>query len=198
LPGSLNRLPRTFYDRPTREVAEELIGKALLRKVGKDWLGGWIVETEAYLHERDPASHAARGKTRSNASMFADSGTLYVYPIHAKFCLNAVTLPAGTGAAVLIRAIEPVWGVERMRRHRGIDAVRKLTSGPAMLCQALSVTRKDDGSNLIDDERIGIFAAADAPPRRIAATKRIGISKAAHRRLRFVDRDSSFLSRRNA
>lgn len=195
LPVRLQRLPPAFYDRSTTIVARELIGKLLLHRVNDEWLGGWIVETEAYLEHSDPASHSARGKTASNKSMFASPGTLYVYPIHAKHCLNAVTQSTGQGAAVLIRAIEPVWGIETMRRLRGHQDLRRLTRGPAMLCQALQIDRDDDSRCLIRDESLGIFDDPTAPGRRVRATKRIGISKAQHRNLRFVDPDSPHLSR---
>ena len=177
-------------------VARDLIGKALLHRVDDRWLGGWIVETEAYLHHRDPASHSARGRTASNASMFAAPGTLYVYPIHAKVCLNAVTEPLGRGAAVLIRAIEPVWGIERMMSARGHQDLRRLTRGPAMLCQALHIDRRDDGRDLTTDPDLGIFDPATAERRQVQATKRIGISKAQHRNLRFVDPESQHVSRK--
>lgn len=127
--------------------------------------------------------------------MFAVPGTLYVYPIHAKYCLNAVTEAEGEGAAVLIRAIEPVWGIDQMRDHRGLDDERRLTTGPAMLCQALAIDRDDDGRCLIEDPRLGIFEEPDNPRMPVAATRRIGISKAAHRKLRFIDQSSRFLSR---
>ena len=176
-------------------VAAELIGMALLHRVNDHWVGGWIVETEAYLHHRDPASHSARGPTASNASMFAAAGTLYVYPIHAKFCLNAVTQSAGEGAAVLIRALQPIWGIDTMQRRRGKSELRLLTRGPAMICQALGINRHDDGRDLTTDERLGIFSFPDAPHPRVETTRRIGISKATHRKLRFIDRDSNYLSR---
>ena len=192
----LDRLPETFYDRCTIEVAQDLIGKAILRRVGEDWLGGWIVETEAYLDRGDPASHSARGPTAGNASMFAGPGTLYVYPIHAKYCMNAVTQGQGIGSAVLIRAIDPVWGIESMRRFRNHVDLNRLTTGPAKLCQAIHIDRRDDGRNLIDDETIGIFKLPNEPKRRVRAGKRIGISKAKQRNLRFVDVDSNYLSRK--
>lgn len=191
-----NRLPTSFYARATSIVARELIGKALLHRVDDRWLGGWIVETEAYLDRGDPASHSARGKTASNASMFSAPGTLYVYPIHAKYCLNAVTQDIGQGAAVLIRAIEPIWGVEVMKEARGQQDLKRLTCGPAMLCQALRIDRSDDGRCLISDADLGVFEDPDVGSRIIKATKRIGISKATHRNLRFVDTQSSYLSRR--
>lgn len=189
------RVERGFYDRPTDIVARELIGKALLHRVHGQWIGGWIVETEAYLDRRDPASHSARGETASNQSMFKQAGTFYVYPIHAKHCLNAVTGPAGTGSAVLIRAIEPIWGVLQMQQNRNLTETRRLTRGPAMLCQALAIDRGDDGRCLIEDRDLGIYEAPSSPNRRIASTPRIGISKATRRKLRFVDCESGFLSR---
>ena len=158
------------------------------------WVGGLIVETEAYLHHRDPASHSWRGLTASNRSMFAGPGTLYVYPIHAKYCLNAVTQAEGEGTAVLIRAIEPTWGREEMQRRRGMEELRRLTRGPAMLCQALGINRDDDGRSLLNDPGIGIYEGTDQV-RRVMATRRIGISRAVRRKLRFIDPDSTFLSR---
>lgn len=192
------RLAKEFYAGDTKSVARDLIGKALLRKIENEWVGGWIVETEAYLATRDPASHSARGKTPCNASMFGPAGTLYVYPIHAKYCLNAVTEVEGAGCAVLIRAIEPVWGIEMMKDLRIQQDLRRLTSGPAMLCQALGVDRNHDGLDLPTDDEITIRNPGESKKRRIVAAKRIGISKAKDRLLRFVDAESDFLSRRVA
>ncbi len=196
IPPQKNRLPRSFYDRATETVARQLLGKALLRKVGDAWIGGLIVETEAYLPENDLASHSARGKTRSNASMFARPGTLYVYPIHAKHCLNAVTQPEGIGSAVLIRAIQPVWGIDAMQKHRGHDDLRRLTRGPAMLCQALQVDRGDDGCDLVSSRTISIRETGDAPPIEISVSGRIGLSKAADHPYRFYARGNRFVSGR--
>ncbi len=185
-PPLRNRLRRSFYDRSTALVARELLGKALLRRIDGTWVGGTIIETEAYLPDGDPASHSARGKTRSNASMFAKPGVLYVYPIHARHCLNAVTESEGLGAAVLIRAIEPIWGIEIMQRRRGHDELRRLTSGPAMICQALGVSRQWDGSDLTRHQDILIAKLEDELSIRISTTPRIGISKAKDVPLRFV------------
>ena len=156
LPAKRDRLSRSFYDRPTDLVARELLGKALLRRLDGRWLGGWIVETEAYLPSGDLASHSARGKTPGNAAMFGPPGTLYVYPIHAKYCMNTVTEAEGFGSAVLIRAIEPVWGIEQMQENRGTDDLRRLSRGPAMLCQALGVDRSFDTVDLLDAKHIMI------------------------------------------
>ena len=98
IPSKHSRLRRSFYERSTEQVARDLLGKALLRRIAGEWLGGLIVETEAYLSVDDLASHSARGETRSNAAMFGRAGTLYVYPIHAKYCMNVVTDLPGKGS----------------------------------------------------------------------------------------------------
>jgi DNA-3-methyladenine glycosylase len=153
------------------------------------------VETEAYLPAGDLASHSARGKKPGNAAMFGPPGTLYVYPIHAKYCMNAVTENEGTGSAVLIRAIEPVWGIERMREHRGTDELRRLTRGPAMLCQALQVDRAFDAVDVTECGDITI-AHGWTEVSRITATNRIGISKSTERKLRFFIDGNRYVSGR--
>ncbi len=191
------RLPRTFYDRSTLQVARDLLGKLLMRRSDGRWIGGMIIETEAYLASDDLASHSARGQTPSNASMFGKPGTLYVYPIHAKYCLNAVTERQGDGCAVLIRAIEPIWGIEQMQQSRGLDEHRRLTSGPAMLCQALGVDRDDDGVDLVRGSDIDIRdAQVDFEDEQVVTTTRIGLSKAADLPYRFYIRDNVYVSRR--
>ena len=165
-----------------------------MRRVDRQWLGGMIVETEAYLSEGDPACHASRGMTASNASMFGPPGTLYVYPIHAKHCMNLVTEQPGKGSAVLIRAIEPLWGIDRMQINRGHTDLRRLTRGPGMLCQALQIDRNWDGVRLNGDCEL-ILAQLDRPSdMEIVATKRIGISKAKTELLRFVIVGNRFVS----
>ena len=193
-----SRLPRTFYDRPTATVARELLGKTLLRRTENQWLGGIIVETEAYLSADDPASHSVRGLTKSNASMFGPPGTLYVYPIHAKYCLNAVTEPEGHGAAVLIRALQPRWGIGQMMVHRGTEVTRKLTSGPAMLCQALSIDRRDDGTDLVRAGDIAIVETPESLDHAVTEAVRVGISQARDRELRFFFDGNPFVSGRRS
>ena len=193
-PPANKRLPRSFYAQPTVTVARELLGKSLLRRIGDQWVGGLIVETEAYLAEDDLASHSARGLTPGNASMFACPGTLYVYPIHAKYCLNATTEREGIGCAVLIRAIEPIWGIELMKERRGFDDLRRLTRGPAMLCQALAVDRQDDGVDLIEHADITIAEGDEVVSEQILASPRIGISKAADLPYRFTLADNKYVS----
>lgn len=196
LPRLHNRYRRDFYTRPAAEVARNLLGQSLIRVTEcGDVLGGKIVETEAYLATDDPASHSARGLTRRNASMFEQPGTLYVYTIHAKYCLNVSTDKLGVGSAVLIRAIEPLWGIEEMAIARGQTDLRRLTRGPAMLCQALGVTTADDGLDLVTSDRVAIVPGETVSAAEIATGPRIGISRATDLPLRFTVASSAFKSR---
>lgn len=191
------RISRSFFARDPATVARELIGTYLIKKSDEGQrIGGRIVETEAYLATGDPASHSARGPTKRNRSMFARAGTLYVYSIHAKYCLNVSTEVEGIGSAVLIRAIEPIWGLDAMRAARGQDSLRRLTRGPAMLCQALGITTEHDGIDLVGCRWLGIYAIssrglANGPialgQARVAVSGRIGISRAAEMPLRFFE-----------
>jgi DNA-3-methyladenine glycosylase len=183
------RLPSAFYQRPTITVAHDLLAKLLVRQLSDGTrLAGLIVEVEAYLSADDPASHSFRGPGRKNASMFLPAGTLYVYPIHAKFCMNVVTEREGVGAAVLIRALEPVEGIETMRMHRGNAS--SLATGPARLCQALAIDRSFDGEDLRESQRVWIEGCEIGKNNqwRSRVSSRIGISQAQEMQLRwFVD-----------
>ncbi len=128
--------------------------------------------------------------------MFDHAGTLYVYPIHAKYCLNAVTEQKGKGSAVLIRAIEPVWGIERMIARRGLTDRRRLTRGPAMLCQALDVDRGLDGADLVGGSEITITGGQSSPE--MTSSCRIGISRAQDLPLRFFIDGNWFVSGRSS
>jgi len=179
-------------------VARQLLGMALLRRDEHGQLcGGWIVETEAYLAHGDSASHSHRGQSPRNASMFATPGTLYVYSIHAKFCMNVSTEAADIGSAVLIRAIEPAWGIETMSHRRGVAGTeRRLTGGPAMLCQALDVTKQQDGQDLIASDTVWIATVANPPSFRLQRTPRIGVTSATTARLRYFIDGNPFVSGR--
>lgn len=205
LTESLKKLDRLFFDRDPALVARELVGAILMRVTDSGTrVGGRITETEAYLASDDPASHSARGPTRRNRSMFARPGTLYVYSIHAKFCMNVATQPVGIGSAVLIRAIEPLWGLDEMRQARGQGDPLRLTRGPAMLCQALGITTQDDGIDLIDCPWLGIHADRYFYDEKTATTSavdvsgRIGISHGGELPLRYFAADSAHVSRRRA
>ena len=142
-------LSRFFYERPTLEVAKELLGKLLVRMWDGKRISGIIIETEAYIGEDDPACHASVGKTPRNCIMYGQAGFAYVYFIYGMyFCLNVVTERYGFPAAVLIRALEPVEGIEWMKKWRNKDKLSELTSGPGKLTQALFITKELNGVDL--------------------------------------------------
>jgi DNA-3-methyladenine glycosylase len=171
------------------DVARALIGASVF----VDGVGGTIVETEAYDQD-DPASHTFAGQTARNAVMFGPPGRAYVYRSYGiHWCLNFVCRPAGHGAGVLIRALEPTAGIETMRERRGVQALRLLCSGPGRLGQALAITQKLGGARL-DRPPFRIVAPLDGPIA-VASDVRIGISKAREQPWRFVLAGSPYLSR---
>ena len=188
-------LPASFYARPTSEVARRLLGQVLISEVGGRAVAGRVVETEAYIGPEDPACHGyGARRTRRNESLFGPPGTAYVYFTYGMhWCLNAVTEADGFPAAVLIRALEPLDGLETMRRRRGGVSDRRLCSGPAKLCEALGVTGRLDGVSL----QRGPLRIVRGPARQrfpVVATPRIGISRAAEWPLRFVIEGSPWVS----
>lgn len=189
-------LPRGFYNRPPEFVARELLGKWLLRETRLGLCGGRIVETEAYLAANDSACHASRGQTNRNAAMFGPPGHAYVYSIHARWCFNAVTEPAGCGSAVLIRALEPLIGIELMQARRPVANLRDLARGPARLCAALDITKSDNGVDLTLGESLWIAGERPAKSQQaeIGVSARIGVTSAHDLQLRFYERGSPFVS----
>jgi DNA-3-methyladenine glycosylase len=176
------------FSAPSPEVARQLIGVTLL----VDGVGGRIVETEAY-DASEPASHCYIGRTERNFSMFGPPGRSYVYRSHGlHWCLNFVCREEGHGAGVLIRALEPLAGVEQMRARRGLDEARLLCSGPGRLAQALGVTRAQNNLSLAEPpfELLPRERAVE-----VLAGPRIGISKAVELPWRFVEARSRFLSK---
>ncbi len=192
--GTPTPLPPRFFARPTLEVAPDLLGALLVRTLPDGVrLVGRLVEVEAYLGPQDPASHAYRRTARS-AIMWGPPGIAYVYVTYGNHhCLNVVTEPEGTPGAVLLRAAEPLEGLDVMRRLRGVEEVRLLSSGPGRLTQAFAIDLSFNGADLT---RPGpLYLAPGTPPRRIRTTPRIGIRRAQERPWRFVDPDSPCLSR---
>jgi DNA-3-methyladenine glycosylase len=172
------RLPRAFYSRDPRVVAPELLNKILLRDDGR---AGRIVEVEAYAGAEDPAAHSYRGKTARNATMFGPGGHLYVYFTYGMhWCANAVCGQAGEGVGVLLRAMEPLDGIELMREARRFPArTRDIASGPGRLAQAMGIDRRFDGADLVTMERgITIVSDGTPPPEHPIAGPRIGIRHA--------------------
>ena len=177
----------SFFDRPADVVARELLGALVVSRVGGVHTSARIVETEAYLGYRDPASHGyLHRRSDRNAALFGPPGSWYVYlsyGIHC--CANLVCEAEGTASAVLLRALEPVEGVERMRERRGRADDRELCSGPGKLCQALGITRDLDG-RVMPGAEVVVLPSRAALPFEVATTPRIGITKAADWPLRFV------------
>lgn len=195
-----NRLRRADLPTGTIALARFLIGKLLVRRLGGETLVGRIVETEAY-GKGDPASHAFRGLTPRNRTMFAAHAHAYVYLIYGTaHCLNVTTEAAGVGAAVLIRAAEPVAGLERMRALRGRPGLRddELARGPGNLCRAFGIGLELDGLDLETDERLSLSLACDGARIRIGTSVRIGLSRAAEREHRFYLRGSRAVSGRRS
>ncbi|AIC14424.1 DNA-3-methyladenine glycosylase [Nitrososphaera viennensis] len=191
-------LARSFYQRPTAEVARDLIGKVLVRSLNSHRLSGVIVETEAYGHADDPASHACRGMTERNRVMYGEAGIAYVYFTYGNHhCVNVSARNGAPAGAVLIRSIEPVDGIEAMKSLRGLDNFYLLTTGPGRLAQAMNITRRQNGADMTSpDSEIRI---EDGPARQtIISTARIGISRATDVQWRFIDPSSAFLSRKRA
>jgi len=201
-------LPRDFYLHPPDVVARALLGKRLVRSykpedgpAGRvERLAGRIVETEAYFGQDDPAAHTFSGKTARNEVLFGPPGFAYVYFIYGMhFCLNFSCEPEGRAGGVLLRALEPLEGLRRMARLRGLAAnadPRLLTSGPGRLCQALGITRETH--NGIDVTRAGSGLQVEDDgfvPGEIAVLPRVGISKAAERPLRFALAGNRFVSK---
>ncbi|HLX13352.1 MAG TPA: DNA-3-methyladenine glycosylase [Bacteroidota bacterium] len=195
--SSLHKLRRSFYLRHTLQVAKELLGCLLVRRIGRKLLIGRIVEVEAYLGEKDPASHAYRGETPRNSVMFREGGLLYVYFTYGMhYCSNVVTEAKGIPRAVLLRAVEPVAGIDTMRTLRGFDDTndKNLTNGPAKLCKAMGIERPENGTDLLGNE-IYITKGDPVPRSRILSSTRIGINVGKEKKWRFYIKGNPFVSR---
>jgi DNA-3-methyladenine glycosylase len=186
-------LDRAALPLDTVQLARFLIGKLLVRDLAEGTAAGRIVETEAY-EIGDPAGHAFAGVTPRNRSLFLERGHAYVYIAYGtSFMLNVSSETAGTGAGVLIRAIEPIEGITIMQRNRGIDQVRDLGRGPGRLCAALAIDRRLDGIDLCKLGPLWLETDGQAEGE-IGQSKRIGISRAADSLLRFHVRGNRFVS----
>jgi DNA-3-methyladenine glycosylase len=218
LPGEL--LERAFFEVRPERVARRLLGKVLARRGRSGWLAGRIVEVEAYLgpHERtpDPAAHSHRGPTPRNQVLFGPAGHAYVYFIYGMHsCMNVSCEGVGHGGGVLIRALEPLIGIEQMARNRGLSGfppfsqktrkgwgtdaacgkLKELTSGPGRLCEALGITRSaDNGLDLVDPRSPLQMRDDGTRAGRVLVTVRIGIRQAADLPLRFAIAGNAYVS----
>ena len=170
-------LPKEFYQEDTVIVAKNLLGKKLVRKIGNYEMSGIIIETEAYRHKDDPASHAFTKITNRNKVMFGDVGISYVYFTYGKhYCFNVVAKNSKTHAgAVLIRGIKPEKGIARMQRNRNIKKIKDLANGPAKLTQSLEITKEHYGSDLTKKSKLYITEGIEV--KKITKSTRIGIRK---------------------
>ena len=190
-------LPRRFYIRETLTVAEELLGKKLVRRTDNARLVGKIVEVEAYRGSDDPASHAHRGMTPRNRLMFGKGGFAYVYFTYGMhYCFNVVTESQNAPGAVLIRALEPLNGIETMRKNRGNKNMLNLTNGPAKLTEAMNITKKQNGLDLTKSKELLICESEVKENFEFVSTKRIGIKVGVDKPWRFYVKDNKFVSRR--
>jgi DNA-3-methyladenine glycosylase len=188
-------LPLAFYARRTTAVARALLGKRLVSTVDGERCVARIVEVEAYLGPHDPASHAYRGhRSPRNASMYGPPGRLYVYFTYGMhWCVNVVTAREGYPAAVLLRAAEPLAGLDAMRRRRAGRPDAELLAGPARLAQALGISGALDGHHL-GSAPLWIADGAAVPPSRCVRTVRVGVVRGAERRLRWYERGNLHVS----
>ena len=189
------RPPRGFLARPSTVVAPELLGRVLVRILPDgSRLSARLVEVEAYGPD-DPASHAYRGRSPRNAVMFGPPGGLYVYFTYGMhFCANVVTGRAGEGSAVLLRAAEPLEGLDTMAANRGVEAPRLLCAGPARLAQAFGIGRADNGADLVRDPVLQLRAGVPVRPSAIERSTRVGVRVGIGPRWRFYERGSRFVS----
>lgn len=203
-------LEAKFFAHDPRRVARALLGKLLIRKLRGASLSGRIVETEAYLGEDDAAAHSASGHTKRNSVIFGPPGFAYVYFIYGMhYCLNVSCMKEGEAGCVLIRALEPVSGIERMAEFRGIklpddsepykvSALKKIASGPGRLAEALAITReKDNGKNLSSLKSDLRIADDGYRANKVMVTPRIGIVKSAEYPLRYIIAGNTYVSGRS-
>lgn len=192
----LSPLPAKFYLQDTLTIAEKLIGKGLVVGSGETLTISQVVEVEAYLADRDPASHAFRGLTKRNWPMFESGGTCYVYLSYGiNYCMNVSTQGKGVGEAILFRALRPLYGIEiiKRRRHK-IQAERGLLSGPGKITLGLGIGLEMNGRSFFapDFKIVDLTGTVESPS--VVRDRRIGISKAVEEPWRFLAKDSPYVS----
>jgi DNA-3-methyladenine glycosylase len=190
----MNRLNELFYARDASIVANELLGKILIRKIGHTIISGKIVETEAYYGSEDPASRAYKGYNNFAKLMWDKPGKIFIYMVHANWLFNVITGNFGIPSAVLIRALEPMAGINKMLIHRKMP-INQLTNGPGKLTQALNITKVFDDTDITNvTNRISIIENQEET--KIVSSHRIGVSKDLERKLRFYVYGNNFVSKK--
>ncbi|MBS7619540.1 DNA-3-methyladenine glycosylase [Candidatus Bathyarchaeota archaeon] len=187
-------LEKSFYERDPKIVAANLLGKKLIRRLNGESLEGVIVETEAYYGLEDPASRAYKGKSNYNSAMWEEPGRVFIYNVHNNWLLNVVAHEPGKIGAVLIRAIEPVLGIEAMKLNRMVSNILNLANGPGKLTKALKIDKSYYGI-MVTSKHSEIFIADHQTKFEIGCSRRIGVSKDLDENLRFFIKGSRFLSR---
>jgi len=188
-------LSGSFYSKNPKEVAKNLLGKILVHETEEGTVKGRIVETEAYYGEKDPGSHAYRGKTKRTEIMWGKPGIAYVYFTYGKhYLFNVVANREGEAGAVLIRAVEPLEGISLMQKRRGKKEIKGLTNGPAKLTQSFKIDINKNGIDLTK----GNFRIEEGEEKdfNIVCCKRIGIKRGKEKALRFYIQDNEFVSKK--
>jgi len=187
-------LPQKFYERDPAPVAKELLGKVLVHRPPEGKTSGRIVETEAYFGKGDPASRASRKRTRLNELMWWRGGLAFVYMVHANWMFNVTADREGVPGAVLLRALEPLDGVELMKTRRGVEDLRLLTSGPGRLTQAMGITY---GDHKIDLTKSRVLTVVEGAPEdfEVERSYRIGVSADLRQKFRFFIKGNRFVSK---
>ncbi len=189
-------LTKKFYNRNPQLVAQELLGKLIVRKLNKTILVGKVVETEAYLSSGDSAAHNFKGQTNRNKSLYKNAGHLYVHSMRQWHLVDIVTEGVGVPSSVLIRAVEPLEGVEQMKKFRKTEDLLNLTSGPSKFCQAFSISKELDGVDITEsDSELFLITNKNISSKEISTSGRVGISRAKDMPLRFWITDNPYISR---
>ncbi len=193
---SKNIITKDFYDRDPVAVAKDLLGKFLIRTINGKVLVGKIVETEAYLAEGDEAAHNFKGETNRNKSLYKEAGHLYIHSMRHHFLMDIVVQGKDVPGSVLIRAFEPMQGVEQMKNNRNTKEITNIASGPGKVCQALQINKEQDGIDITSGKWLYLSETIEnVPPEQIMSSGRIGISKAADKPLRFWIKGNSHVSK---
>jgi len=188
-------LARNFYERDPALVARGLLGKMLVRRLNSQILCGKIVETEAYYGEKDPSSKAYKGRKMFNELMFMDVGKAFIYMVHGNWLLNIVAHSKGDVGAILLRAIEPLQGVEIMMKNRGVKDILALTSGPGKLTKALAITKKLNGIDVTKEDSELAVEESETESFEISSSHRIGVKFDLPQELRFYVKGNKFVSK---